>query len=284
MSGNLLFEPPKLAESLAKFRIQYPNPNKVAFVMMRFGDKEKDTNDFLLQESIFEAIKSALNEQGINALRADKSTFDEELLHNVLTYIFGCSFGISVFEQAPCNPNVAMEVGYMLALRKPVCLLREKKVTLFSDLCSHLYKEFARESLHDTLRKSVLDWMTENNVLSSSPIIRVPALALDSPATPEEYGILYEKELINQLSPHQRIKFEELRTHIDENLRKAPLKSSRSITLTLPTNIDYEVFQTIEEVYRHRGWSVGAQFTHAFDPKSGELTGPTLTFMNPHLS
>ena len=62
------------------------------------------------------AIQSTLGTFGIAALRADDKEYHDDLLPNVLTYIYGCRFGIAVFERLEAedfNPNVSLEVGYM---------------------------------------------------------------------------------------------------------------------------------------------------------------------------
>jgi hypothetical protein len=72
------------------------------------------------------AVRAASPPFGIGGLRADDLEYHQDLLPNVLTYIYGCNFGIAVFERLESerhNPNVALEVGYMMALGKPVCLL-----------------------------------------------------------------------------------------------------------------------------------------------------------------
>ena len=69
-----------------------------------------------------------------------------EILYNILTCLHGCGLGIAVFdmiEEKSFNPNVSLELGYLLGLKKPVCLLKEKSlVTLPSDLVGKLYREF----------------------------------------------------------------------------------------------------------------------------------------------
>lgn len=57
-----------------------------------------------------------------------------------------CDLGVAVFEQLvepDFNPNVSLEVGYMLAQKKKLLLLKERSLPrLSSDLVGHLYKEF----------------------------------------------------------------------------------------------------------------------------------------------
>ncbi len=78
---------------------------------------------------LFPAHCDTLASYGITALRADDKDYHEDLFTNIVTYLYGCSFGIAVFERIETddvNPNVSLEVGYMQGLRKPVCLLKDK--------------------------------------------------------------------------------------------------------------------------------------------------------------
>ena len=78
---------------------------------------------------ITESIKATLGKYGVTGLRADDKSYHDDLFPNVLTYLYGCSFGIAVFErleEESFNPNVALEVGYMRAVRKPVRLLKDR--------------------------------------------------------------------------------------------------------------------------------------------------------------
>ena len=78
--------------------------------MMRFGNTTARGN-------IVAAIKAALDPQGIAVLRADDKQYHDDLFPNVLTYIYGCRFGIAVFERIETeqfNPNVALEVAICL--------------------------------------------------------------------------------------------------------------------------------------------------------------------------
>jgi len=131
--------PVEITDSLSKFRKDYPNPQKVAFIVMQFG-KTKAHN------KIVTAIKSELQKHEIIGLKANDARYHDDLLYNVLTYIYGCGFGVAVFERIEdenFNPNVSFEVGYLMAIGKPVCLLKDKTLkTLQTDLIGRLYDEF----------------------------------------------------------------------------------------------------------------------------------------------
>jgi hypothetical protein len=155
--------PTELAESLKKFRKDYPDRRKCAFIMMRFGATKAHTD-------IVESIRNALSAHGINALRADDKDYHDDLFWNILTYIYSCSFGIAVFErieQEEFNPNVSLEVGYMMALRKPVLLLKDRTLrNLNTDLMGKLYKTFDPQSISGSVKPQLLRWMKDKNIIA----------------------------------------------------------------------------------------------------------------------
>jgi len=155
--------PSGVEESLGRFRRDYTDSDKVAFLMMRFGKTKA-------HESIVAGIRAALDPQGIAVLRADDKQYHDDLFPNVLTYIYGCRFGIAVFERIETeefNPNVALEVGYMFALRKEVCLLKDRTLkTLQTDLVGKLYKEFDPQDPVATIPNELSRWLIDKDLTS----------------------------------------------------------------------------------------------------------------------
>jgi hypothetical protein len=153
---------PEISQSLKRFRKDYPESIKTAFVMMRFGTTR-------VHEEIVSAIKQTLELNHIIGLRADDKQYHSDLFPNVLTYIYGCSIGIAVFERIEneeFNPNVALEVGYMLALRKPVCFLKDRTLkTLHTDLIGKLYKEFDQLDPGSTIPKELSKWLEDQEII-----------------------------------------------------------------------------------------------------------------------
>ena len=153
--------PSEIQESLARFRADHPDEAKVAFVMMRFGQTG-------LHEKIVKGIKSALEPHGITGLRADDKQYHDDLFSNILTYLHGCGMGIAVFERIESdefNPNVSLEVGYMMALRRPVCLLKDKTLrSLPSDLVGRLYKPFDPQDPTRSIPPVLRQWLTDKRL------------------------------------------------------------------------------------------------------------------------
>lgn len=156
------FEPPEIAESLVRFRDFWPRGTKTAFIIMPFGS----TN---AHPRIRSAIHTVLREHDVEGLWSADKELHDNLYYNVLTYLHGCSCGVAVFdriEDESFNPNVSLEVGYLLALQKPVCLLKEKTLrVLHSDLVGHLYQTFDVQKPLPSVRRSLRKWMAERALL-----------------------------------------------------------------------------------------------------------------------
>lgn len=154
--------PPEIKNSLKRFREDYPETEKTAFIIMRFG-KTKAHN------YIVEAIKRVFDKHGIIAVRADDKEYHTTLLSNVLTYIYGCSMSVAVFERIEAdafNPNISFEVGYMRALNKPICLLKDKTMsTLHTDLLGELYKTFDPQDPKGSIPPELDKWLMDNKLV-----------------------------------------------------------------------------------------------------------------------
>jgi hypothetical protein len=71
-----------------------------------------------------------------------KTSFMPIFWGNVRTHLHGCGFGVAVYERIQTNEpsaNVGLEVGYLMAMNKPVLLLKDSTVeTLQADLAGKL--------------------------------------------------------------------------------------------------------------------------------------------------
>ncbi len=154
--------PPEIQVSLKKFREDYPDSQKTAFIIMQFGKTTAHQN-------IVESIKHVFEKHGIVALRADDKEYHSSLLGNVLTYIYGCDMSVAVFERIEAdkfNPNVSFEVGYMRALNKPVCLLKDKTMsTLQTDLLGELYKSFDPQDPKGSIPAEIEKWLKDKEMV-----------------------------------------------------------------------------------------------------------------------
>jgi hypothetical protein len=154
--------PIEIQEGLARFKDDYPDPTKVAFIMMQFGKTKA-------HDEIEKAIRSVLDSHGLLGAKANDKQYHDDLFPNVMTYLYGCRFGIAVFERIEAeefNPNVSLEVGYMLALKKPVCLLKDRTLkTLQTDLVGKLYKVFDPQDPVNTIPSEISQWLSDKGIV-----------------------------------------------------------------------------------------------------------------------
>lgn len=154
--------PAEISNSIKLFYKDYPDKHNVAFIMMQFLDTTSHAE-------IVDAIRDTLDRYGLIALRADDKEYHHDLFPNVETYLHSCGFGIAVFENIEdetFNPNVALEVGYMLAMGKNVCLLKDKSLkSLQTDLIGKLYREFDAENISASIEEALTSWLRDKNYI-----------------------------------------------------------------------------------------------------------------------
>jgi hypothetical protein len=152
---------PEIASGLEKFRIDHPSGTRTAFVIMQFGGTR-------LHGNMVQCIKDTLNNHGIVALRADDKEYMDDLFPNIKVYMHGCDFGIAVFDRTTedeFNPNVSLEVGYMLGMGKNVLLLKDKTLkSLPTDLTGKLYKEFDTTEIESTMPQQIERWLADKGI------------------------------------------------------------------------------------------------------------------------
>jgi len=80
----------------------------------------------------------------------------------------GCDFGLAVFDRITeddFNPNVSLEVGYMLGMGKDVLLLKDKTLkSLPTDLTGKLYKEFDTTDIESTMPQQIDKWLSDKGI------------------------------------------------------------------------------------------------------------------------
>lgn len=159
IKSNLI---PELSKHVDAFKRDFPDMQKTAFLIMQFGDTKAHS-------SIVSTIKDTLKNHNIIGLRADDKEYADDLFLNIRTYMHCCDFGISIFERVTeddFNPNVSLEVGYMLGLGKSVCLLKDKTLkNLQTDLIGKLYKPFDTLDIMDTLPNQLEKWLNDKGLI-----------------------------------------------------------------------------------------------------------------------
>ena len=165
--NNIIIDiPPDISLSLQKFRSDYPEQEKVGFIIMKFGKTD-------IHDTISTVVKKILSNNGLIGIRADDKDYHTDKFPNILTYLYGCGFGIAIFENiisSDFNPNVSLEVGSLLALNKPVCLLKDNPSTIAPDIDGRIYKEFNSdpEYCERTILKELTNWLIDNKIIEKS--------------------------------------------------------------------------------------------------------------------
>lgn len=146
-----------LENDLRRFLEDHPDPDRNVFVMMRFADTVQ-------MNQIYQSIKDALAELGMKAVRADDRDYTGELWSNIEVYLTGCKYGIAVFEdveQRDFNPNVSLELGYLMGRGKRTLLLKEKRLPKVpSDVVHRLYKEFDIFDIDASIKREIGRWIS----------------------------------------------------------------------------------------------------------------------------
>lgn len=154
--------PPEIKNSVAELRRDHPDPSIVGFIIMRFGNTPAHAR-------IVDSIRSTLSKFGVIALRADDREYHSDLYQNILTYMYGCGFAIAVYERLESddfNPNVSLEVGGMLTMGKPVCLLKDRTLrTLHTDLAGKMYRQFDPQDPESTIPTSLESWLRDKRIV-----------------------------------------------------------------------------------------------------------------------
>lgn len=148
---------------LPRFVQDHPDIDRNVFLMMRFRDAGQ-------YNEIHQVIRGRLGAYGLNVLRADDKDYTGDLWENVCLYMLGCRYGVVVFEeidQREFNPNVSLELGFMIALGKRCLLLKEQRMkSLPTDVVGKLYKEFDSYKIATTMTVALDSWASRDLGLS----------------------------------------------------------------------------------------------------------------------
>ncbi|MFA4987948.1 MAG: TIR domain-containing protein, partial [Candidatus Brocadiia bacterium] len=135
-------------EETAKTLLKVSPYERNVFVMMPFLQNKDDR--FARLELI---VRTELEKKGFRAWLSTDIELDSDLLDNITCYIAACKYGVAIFArkddeqtgiiQREFNPNVSLELGYMLSRGKRVLILKDAALpNLHSDLMGKLYAPF----------------------------------------------------------------------------------------------------------------------------------------------
>ena len=145
-----------LEPHLREFLSAHPDPQRSVFVMMRFMQSDQ-------LDATYKAIRDTLAARGFDAVRADDRDYTGELWSNIEVYMTCSMYGVAVFEdidKRDFNPNVSLELGYMLANRRRCLILKEQRLPdLPADVVHRLYKPFDMFDIERSVSREVARWV-----------------------------------------------------------------------------------------------------------------------------
>jgi len=144
----------------------YPVAASNLFLMTSFAETKH-------HHEISRAVKTAVNAFGLEFIRADDTDLrGNNLWQKVELCMEACEYGIAVFEKIDrpeFNPNVSLELGYMLGLKRQCLLLKERQLpALMADLGGFLYKQFDAENITASILGEIAKWLQEIGVRKAS--------------------------------------------------------------------------------------------------------------------
>jgi len=146
------------ARFMPAFLQDHPEPERNIFLMMRFTPGSQ-------YEAITKTLRTIFTRYGLSVLRADDKDYTGDLWENVCTYMLGVRYGIAVFEEIDVrefNPNIALELGFMLALSRRCLILKDRRMPRVpTDIVGKLYKEFDTYNIEDTIAAAVTSWVRD---------------------------------------------------------------------------------------------------------------------------
>ncbi|MGH9634762.1 MAG: TIR domain-containing protein [Candidatus Angelobacter sp.] len=127
------------------------------FIMVRYGEGD----DYRRIEA---TIRTTLKRYKFNGVLARDRMFKSQLWDQIHFCMEFSRYGIVIFEEnlehPEFNPNVSVELGFMMALDKKILILKEKELRpLPSDLLGYLYVPFSRNTLEKDIDAAVAKWL-----------------------------------------------------------------------------------------------------------------------------
>jgi predicted nucleotide-binding protein len=124
----------------------------------------------LTYRSVAMAIREACEGKGFKAIRVDDHDrqFRDQLWDNLVVNMLSCKYAVAVYVSEQVvdrlddnepkmfpNPNVALEYGFFRSRGQAICLLKDKKSPIPSDLQGFLWNEFDIEDPKDDVITAV---------------------------------------------------------------------------------------------------------------------------------
>jgi len=161
-------------DSLEQRRVDFvAAADRNVFVIMRYGEGNP-------YKALEKAVRETVERYGFTPHLARDRWFYDGLWENIEFYMRNSRYGIAVFERASppdFNPNVAIELGYMLGMGKKCLILKDDTVPVFSDLLGRLFETFKPASVRFTVPPAIHQWMKGLGHQAIQPIETIEAQA-----------------------------------------------------------------------------------------------------------
>lgn len=210
------------------------------FVIMRYKDKSSKFRE------IETAIRDALKDYGLNAVLAKDDIFYPELWNHVRFCMDHCIFAIAVFDSLTApdySPNVALELGYMLALRRHCLILKDDAIPyLATDIIGHLYSKFNLNNATQTIGDAVSLWLEKIGYTRIQPAETIAGETADEAKKQrtrriiESLKVAYKEpptekseRLLRQAASISSLAISELEKHKDEEYHRLLLAERDSV-------------------------------------------------------
>lgn len=142
--------------------------DKNVFIMTPFREDPR----YQLMEMV---IKVELDNHRFKGWIASDKMLHNDLWPNTQAFMLACKYGIAVFtaseeqegditqlKEKVYNPNVSIELGFMLSRGKEVLILKDEKLeTLMADMMGSLYEDFDLQKTRKTLPPIIERWVND---------------------------------------------------------------------------------------------------------------------------
>lgn len=110
--------------------------------------------------AVFSKVRDAVEAHGMQLRIASDGNADDNLWHNVMTYMWGSRYAIALVDSrdGALNPNVLVEIGGMLMTGRRCAILRDETVgAMPTDLVGHIYRAVNFED-SESVALAVHEW------------------------------------------------------------------------------------------------------------------------------
>lgn len=137
---------------------------KIGFLIRKFENRP-DRNQLV------ELVKESFLEKGLKIVDALEHTFHMQLWENIKAYMEHCSFGVVIIDDLTpktdnnFNPNTFLEIGYLLALGKPILILLQNSLEqkIPTNIKAFIYTTFDTQDVYnENIKNIVFEWIDKS--------------------------------------------------------------------------------------------------------------------------